>query len=137
MRGKRKLNHHDCVQNPRAAKEIAILAEPIGEVSDPVSKVAPTEKGRVDDLHYSIRMPLQAEEDLDMPSGSQPSGQPARLLLFLHESGERGKDDGSELHKVRKHCPWQCVGADQFFFWHPSVHEVACGPQRSLKSCKC
>ena len=43
---KRQLNHHDC---------------------DAVRKVAPTEKGRVGDLHYLIRMPLQPEEDLSIP----------------------------------------------------------------------
>jgi len=119
LRGKRKLNHEDCVQNPRATKKIAILAEPVGKVSDPVRKVAPPEKGKVGDLHYFLRMPLQTEEDLDMPSGSQPSGQPAPLLLFLHGSGERGKDNGSELYKVCKHGPWKCVGADQFFILAP------------------
>jgi hypothetical protein len=31
LRGKRKLNHEDCVQNPRATKKIAILAEAVGE----------------------------------------------------------------------------------------------------------
>ena len=70
-------------------------------------------------MHYFLRMPLQTEQDLDMPSGSQPSGQPAPLLLFLHGSGERGKDDGSELRKVRKHGPWTCGGADQFFILAP------------------
>jgi predicted esterase len=73
-------------------------------------RVAPTEKGRVGDLHYLIRMPLQAEEDLS---------QPAPLLLFLHGSGERGKGDGSELHKVLKHGPWQGGGADPFFILAP------------------
>ena len=119
LRGKRKRNHKDCIQNPRATTNIAILAEPVGEVSDPVRKVAPIEQGKVADLHYFLRMPLQTEEDLDMPSGPQPSGQPAPLLLFLHGSGERGKDDGSELYKVRKHGPWKCVGVDQFFILAP------------------
>ena len=31
LRGKGKLNHEDCVQNPRATKKIAILAEAVGE----------------------------------------------------------------------------------------------------------
>ena len=31
LRGKRKLNHEDCVQNPRATERIAILAEAVGE----------------------------------------------------------------------------------------------------------
>ena len=57
-----------------------------------------------------LRSPVRAQEDLS---------QPAPLLLFLHGSGERGKGDGSELHKVLKHGPWQGGGADPFFILGP------------------
>ena len=105
LRGKRKLNHEDCVQNSRSTKEPLRARE----------FFLPIEKGHLCDLHYFLRMPLPSEERLDMPNGSQPSGQPAPLLLFLHGSGERGKDDGSELHKVRKHGPWKSFATGNFF----------------------
>ena len=41
------------------------------------------------------------------------------LLLFLHASGERGHFNGTELHKVQKHGPWDCHGADGFFILAP------------------
>ena len=107
LRGKRKLNHEDRNDNPRATKKIATIAKLAGEVSDPVKKVAPIEKGKLGVLHYLLRMPMQT------------SGQPAPLLLFLHGSGERGKDDGSELYMVRKHGPWTCEGAENFFILAP------------------
>ena len=110
FRGKRKLIHAECVQSP-------ILAEPVGAASDLV-KTPLSEEGEVGGLHYFLRMPKQ-QLLADMPSGAQPSGQPAPLLLFLHGSGERGKEDGTELHKVKKHGPWHCEGADPFWILAP------------------
>jgi len=121
FRGKRKLNQKDCVQNPRPTKKVAILAAPVGVVRHPVGlrEVEPTEKGKVAGLHYFLRRPLKgdgsqpsADDDFEVP-GKKP------LLLFLHGSGERGKHDGSDLHKVKKHGPWQSHGADGFFILAP------------------
>ena len=127
--GKRKLNEEDVVKNPRATKKPAIHLKPserrcrrfsgkrkLNEedvVKHPVGtkQPEPLERGEVAGLHYFLRTPLDA--------GSQPRSAPAPLLLFLHGAGERGKDDGTELHKVRKHGPWKCHGADQFFILAP------------------
>ena len=46
-------------------------------------------------------------------------GKPAPLILFLHGSGERGKEDGSELSKVRSHGPWHPIGSAPFFILAP------------------
>ena len=73
------------------------------------------EQGMVAGLHYLLRMPLQAEKDL----GPQDVVRLAPLLFFLHGAGERGSDDGTELSKVRKHGPWQSIGAAQFFILAP------------------
>ena len=41
------------------------------------------------------------------------------LLFFLHGKGERGKSDGSDVHLVHKHGPWDCEGASSFFILAP------------------
>jgi predicted esterase len=116
----------ECGAQPRSSRRVPSLNQLEGqrpvkkvrkELGLPVSVGATnpdflsgTERGRVGELHYMLRSPVRAQEDLS---------QPAPLLLFLHGSGERGKGDGSELHKVLKHGPWQGGGADPFFILGP------------------
>ena len=102
---KREVNPTDFEKNPQPTKKAA--SDPAG-----LREVKPPEKGYIADLHYLLRRPLKGE-------GSQPSVDKKPLLLFLHGSGERGHLDGTELHKVQKHGPWDCHGADGFFILAP------------------
>ena len=80
------------------------------------------EQGQAGGLHYLLRVPLQGQgvgRARGDASRARGDASPAPLLLFLHGSGERGSDDGSELSKVRKHGPWRCIGAAQFFILAP------------------
>ena len=101
---KRKVNPNDFEKNPQPTKKVASDTAGLKEVE-------PSEKGIVAGLHYLLRSPLKGD-DFEEP-GKKP------LLLFLHGSGERGPLDGTELHKVQKHGPWNCHGADGFFILAP------------------
>ena len=90
LRGKRKSHHDNGVQN--------------------LITTMVSEKRQVGDLHYFLRMPLKTD---------MPIGKPAPLCLFLHGSGERGEEDGSELSKVRVHGPWHQIGSAPFFVLAP------------------
>ena len=98
LRGKRKSDHVNGIQNSLLTRKRWKSGLP-AKTNDP-------EEGKVGKLHYFLRMPAAHQEV-------------APLLLFLHGSGERGKEDGSELHKVRKHGPWKCVGAAPCFILAP------------------
>ena len=128
LRGKRKINETDIVKNRLDAKKLAInfnqgasvgVVKNRDETKKPAinsNQGARIEKRKVAGLHYLLRIPLlQAEEDLEADDVVKP----APLLLFLHGSGERGSDDGRELSLVRKHGPWECDGADDFFILAP------------------
>ena len=131
LRGKRKINETDIVKNRLDAKKLAInfnQGASVGVVKNRDETKKPAinwenrdqgariEKRKVAGLHYLLRIPLlQAEEDLEADDVVKP----APLLLFLHGSGERGSDDGRELSMVRKHGPWECDGADDFFILAP------------------
>ena len=128
IRGKRKINETDIVKNRLDAKKLAInfnQGASVGVVKNRVETKKPAinsnqgariEQRKVAGLHYLLRIPLlQAEEDPEADDVVKP----APLLLFLHGSGERGSDDGSELSMVRKHGPWECDGAVDFFILAP------------------
>ena len=128
FRVKRKINETDIVKNRLDAKKLAInfnQGASVGVVKNRVETKKPAinsnqgariEQRKMAGLHYLLRIPLlQAEEDPEADDVVKP----APLLLFLHGSGERGSDDGSELSMVRKHGPWECDGAVDFFILAP------------------
>ena len=107
----------------KLTKKRTIIAQRVAKTKDPLSKAEKWEKDKdgklhyllkdkVGELHYLLRMPIL-----------HTSGKPAPLCLFLHGSGERGKEDGSELSKVRMHGPWHQIGSAPFFCSGTTVSE--------------
>ena len=129
LKGKQTLNR--CLigrQNPPAAEKAVILPENLslfqnrrhGSKSVKVFRSCCWEKGergRVGGLHYYLKYPADPAK---MAAVCYPSdGDSFPLLLFLHGSGERGKEDGSQLKRVLKCGPWRCAGADRFLILAP------------------
>ena len=116
FKGKRKANAIDCVQNPRRTRKVAILAAPVEVVG---SLAPPTEKGKVAGLHYFLRSPVKGDGSQPVHDDDVQVKRKKPLLLFLHGTGERGDQDGIDLHQVQTHGPWHCHGANGFFILAP------------------
>ena len=78
-----------------------------------IGEPRPLDETKTDTLHYWLFLPA------DYEAQAQANGAP--LLLFLHGAGERGKESGEDIAKVKVHGPPRLLDNPEFAKHVPCV----------------